>query len=77
MIGTTRMASSQSSFPPKLEIGTPDQADDGVAPEQEHRDDEDEQEDPLGAAEGEQRGLKRLSWRRAYLMTATIRDTES
>ena len=49
MIGTTRIAISQSSFAADAEIAPPDQADDGVPPEQEHRDDEDEHEDPLGA----------------------------
>ncbi len=53
MIGTTRIAMQPEQLPADAEIGTTDQADDGVPPEQEHRDDEDEHEDPLGRAERE------------------------
>ncbi len=53
MIGSTRIAEQPQELRADPEIAPPDQADDRVAPEDQDGDDEDEQQDPLGAAEGE------------------------
>ena len=67
MIGSTQDPEQPQQLRADPEIATADQADDRVAPEDHDGDDEHEQENPLGAAEGKHGERLRLSCARAYL----------
>ncbi len=51
MSGRTRIPRSQRSLAAEAEIAAADEADDRVAPQDQHGNDEDEQQHPLSAAE--------------------------